>query len=162
MRGFPCNISATAEASDFKFGTQLGLTKVHHKIARRKKGWAWPWARGHPQNIGVSFNIYTMVEASDFKFGTQLGFAKAHHKIPHRRKSGRVPVLEKLPNILGFSFNFCTTAEASNFKFCTQLGFAKANHKNRQLEKRAWNWANEAPKYVMFPFDISATATLSS
>jgi len=32
IRGFPFNISATAEASDFKFGTQLGLAKAHHKI----------------------------------------------------------------------------------------------------------------------------------
>jgi len=30
--GFPCNISATAGASDFKFGTQLGFAKAHHRI----------------------------------------------------------------------------------------------------------------------------------
>ena len=30
--GFPFNITATAEASDFKFGTQLGFAKAHHKI----------------------------------------------------------------------------------------------------------------------------------
>ena len=30
--GFPFNISATTEASDFKFGKQLGYTKAHHKI----------------------------------------------------------------------------------------------------------------------------------
>jgi len=29
---FPFNISATAEAIDFKFGTQLGFAKAHHKI----------------------------------------------------------------------------------------------------------------------------------
>ena len=34
---FPFTISATAEASDFKFGTPLGFAKAHHKIARRKK-----------------------------------------------------------------------------------------------------------------------------
>ena len=30
--GFFFDISATAEASDFKFGIQLGLAKAHHKI----------------------------------------------------------------------------------------------------------------------------------
>jgi len=35
--GFPFNISATAEASDFKFGTELGFAKAHHKITLREK-----------------------------------------------------------------------------------------------------------------------------
>jgi len=35
--GFPFNISATAEASDFKFGTQLGFAKARHKITPRGK-----------------------------------------------------------------------------------------------------------------------------
>jgi len=35
--GFPFNIFATAEASDFKSGTQLGLVKAHHKIIPRGK-----------------------------------------------------------------------------------------------------------------------------
>jgi len=32
------DISATAEASDFKFGALLGFAKRHHKITRRQKG----------------------------------------------------------------------------------------------------------------------------
>ena len=35
--GLLFNISATAEASDFKFGKQLGLAKAHHKITPRGK-----------------------------------------------------------------------------------------------------------------------------
>ena len=31
------NISATAEASDVKFGTQLGIATAHNKIAHRAK-----------------------------------------------------------------------------------------------------------------------------
>jgi len=38
---FPFNISATAEASDLKFGMQLGFAKGHHIITPRKSG------RGH-------------------------------------------------------------------------------------------------------------------
>jgi len=34
---FPFNISATAEASDFKLGMQLGFAKGHHKITPREK-----------------------------------------------------------------------------------------------------------------------------
>ena len=35
--GFPFNISATAETSNFKFGIQLGFANVHHKITPRGK-----------------------------------------------------------------------------------------------------------------------------
>jgi len=49
--GLPFNISATAEASDFKFGTQLRYAKAHHQITRGRKGVAW--ARGALQNLGV-------------------------------------------------------------------------------------------------------------
>jgi len=84
--GFPFNISATAEASDFKFGTQLGFAKAYHKITPIGKS-------GHGLGLGeltkilwFHVNIYTIAEARDFKFGTQLGFAKAHHKTTPRGK----------------------------------------------------------------------------
>jgi len=35
--GFPCNISAMAEASALKFGVQLGFAKAHHKIPPEEK-----------------------------------------------------------------------------------------------------------------------------
>jgi len=42
--GFPFNISAMAEGSDFKFGTQLGFAKARHKITPREKvGAALGW-----------------------------------------------------------------------------------------------------------------------
>jgi len=34
---FLFNISATAEANDFKFGIQLAFAKAHHKITPRGK-----------------------------------------------------------------------------------------------------------------------------
>ena len=78
-----------AEASDFKFGTQLGFAHAHHKITPRGKR-AWPWAKGAPQNFGVPHNISATAGAGsgDFKFGTQLGFAKTHHKSTPRGKVG--------------------------------------------------------------------------
>jgi len=78
-----------AEANDFKFGKQFGFSKVHHKITLRKK-WAWPRAKGFPQNLGFPFNISATTEGSDFKIGQQVGFAKAHHNIPPRKKVGVV------------------------------------------------------------------------
>ena len=101
IRGFSYNISAIAKASDFKFGTQLGFAKAHHKITRRRKGGLGAELVDLPKIWGFPFYIYTMAEASDLKFGTQLGFAKAHHKITLTGKSGCVLGLWKLPNICG-------------------------------------------------------------
>jgi len=84
--GFPYS-SVTDEASDLKFGTQLGFAKAHHKIPLKEKE-AWPWSRGAPRNLGFPFNISATVVASFFKFGTQLVFTKAHHKITPRGKVG--------------------------------------------------------------------------
>jgi len=78
--GFAFNISATALASDFKFGVQLVFAKDHHKNMQKKKG-RGPGLRELSKIWRFPFNIYTVVEASDFKLGTQLGFAKDHHKI---------------------------------------------------------------------------------
>jgi len=89
------------EASDFKFGTQLGFAKAHYKITPRRKKWGWPLASGAPPNFGFPYNIFATAGASNFKFGMQLGFAKAHHKITRRRKGGRGPGLGDLPKMWG-------------------------------------------------------------
>ena len=68
-----------AEASDFKFGTQLGFAKAHHKITPMEKS-------GCGLGLGelrifweFSYNISATAEASNFKVGMHLEFAKAHH-----------------------------------------------------------------------------------
>jgi len=58
--GFPFNISATAEASDFKFGTQLEFAKAHHKITPRRKGARGSGLGEHPKIWGFAFSIYTV------------------------------------------------------------------------------------------------------
>ena len=50
--GFPFNISATAEASDFKFGKQLGFAKGHHKITPRGKSGRDPGLGKLPKILG--------------------------------------------------------------------------------------------------------------
>ena len=93
ISGFPFNITTTAEASDFKFGTQLGFSKAHYNITPREKS----GAKKLPTIFGLPYNISATTGASDFKFGAQLGFAKAHHKITRKRKGGSGPGLGELP-----------------------------------------------------------------
>ena len=83
----PLNISATAEASDFKFRMQLGLPRAIIQSHSGEK-WAWRWARKLPKIWEFLFNISATAEASDFIFGTRLGFAKGHHKITPKGKVG--------------------------------------------------------------------------
>jgi len=86
---YPFNIFATAEASNFKFGMQFGLSKAHHKITPRGTSGRGPWLRELPKIFWFAFNISATTEGSDFSIGRQVGFAKVHHKIPPKRKSGR-------------------------------------------------------------------------
>jgi len=65
--GFPFNIFATTEDSDFKIGRLVGFAKAHHKIPPRRK-------EGRGPKLGFSLNIYAMAESVDFKFGTQFGW----------------------------------------------------------------------------------------
>jgi len=76
--GFPFNISATTEHSDFKIGRQVRFAKDHHisHNPTQKKKRAWPWARELPKIGGFPINIYAMAESIDFKFGTQFGWPK--------------------------------------------------------------------------------------
>jgi len=103
---FPFNIPATADASDFKFGMQLGFAKSHHKITAGEKS-----ARGSglgklPKILGFPFNTSATAEPSDLKFGMKLEFANGHHEITPRRKSGRGRGVGELPNILEFPLIF--------------------------------------------------------
>jgi len=83
-------------------------------MIKPREKWAWPWARGAPQNWRFPFNISATTEGSDFKIGSLVGFTKVHHKIPPRRKIGRGPGLGELPKIWGFPFNIYAMAELCN------------------------------------------------
>ena len=87
---FPFNISATAEASDFKFGMQLGFAKGHHQKTPRGKSGRGPRLGKLFKILKFPFNISAAAQASDFKFGMRLGFAKGHHKIIPRGNVGVV------------------------------------------------------------------------
>jgi len=99
--GFPYNISATAGASDFKFGAQLGFAKAPHKITCRRKGEHGPGLEELPKIWGSPSILTKWLRLAYLKFGTRLRFAKAHHKKHTQRKSGRGLGLRKLPYIWG-------------------------------------------------------------
>jgi len=123
-------------------------------------------ARGAPRNFGFIFNISATVEAMDFKFGTQLGFAKAHYKITRREKSGGGLRLGELCKILDSPIIFlqwlglATSNLARSWRLPRPI--LKSHAEERVGASIAPSWAMEAPKYLGFPFNISATAALSS
>jgi len=68
----PLCIFATVEASNFKFGTQIGFgTILPKKMFRTKIGGVL--ARGASKKVGTLL-ISATVETSNFKFGIKLGF----------------------------------------------------------------------------------------
>ena len=78
----PFNIYTMAEASEFKFDTQLGFAKAHYKIIRKIKG-----GRGHGlgefPKIWGSPSIFTQW----LKLATSnLVYNLGHHKITPRGK----------------------------------------------------------------------------
>jgi len=87
--GFPFNIYIIAEDRDFKFGTQLGFAKAHHKITPVGKSGHGLGLRELPKVLRFHFDIDTMAEARDIKVGRQLEFSKVHQKNHTQRKSGR-------------------------------------------------------------------------
>jgi len=72
-----------AEACDFKFGTQLGFAKAHHKITPGGKVGV-TLAKRAPKT-GVLCIISATAESSDFKFGMPLMFVKIRPKIILKR-----------------------------------------------------------------------------
>jgi len=70
--------------------------------------------------------------------------------------------LGELLKILGFPYNTSATAGSSDFKFGTQLGFAKAHDKTTPRGKKGVALSYESSQIFGVPFNISATATLSS
>jgi len=139
--GFPFNISATTEGSDFKIGRQVVFAKTHHNIPPRRKS-----GRGHglgeiPKILRFPFNISATTEASEFKIGRLVAFAKAHHKISPKRKGGRGPGLGEFPKMWSFPFNIYAEwlkVSTSNLVhiFGGQLGPSE-NHTNDKSRPRS-------------------------
>ena len=72
----PILISATVEASNFKFGTQVGFGWKRTKKQHLGPKLAGVGATGAFQKLWDPLLISATVEASNSKFGTQLGFGE--------------------------------------------------------------------------------------
>ena len=77
----PLLISATVEASNFKFGTQLRFGTCLPKKERLSPKLAGVLARKHQNKNWDPLLISATVEASNFKFGIQLWFGT--HSLTH-------------------------------------------------------------------------------
>ena len=67
-------ISATIEASNFKFGTELGFGTSLPKNNVQDQHWRGSRPGEYPKQIWDPLRIFATVEAKIFKFGTQTGF----------------------------------------------------------------------------------------
>jgi len=108
------------------------------------------------------YNISATAGANDFKYSAQLGSFKAYFKIIRRRRDGHGPGLGELAKIWMFLFYIYTMAEARTSNLVHSLGLPTPTIKPHPEEKWAWPWFREAPIHLVFPFNISATASLSS
>jgi len=75
----PC-ISATVEASNFKFGTQLGFGTSLTKNNVLDQNWRGCGPGEHPKKIWDPLRFFATVEASNFKFSTLIGFGTSLSK----------------------------------------------------------------------------------
>jgi len=101
------------------------------------KGWAWPWARGAPQNLGGSPSIVTQwLKLATSNLVCSLGLPRHIMKSHPKEKCGW-PWAKRAPQNFGVAYNISATAGARDFKFGTQLGFAKSHHKTTPSEKWA-------------------------
>jgi len=91
-RGAPQNfgvasiISATAGVSDFKFGTQLGFAKAHHKITPVGKSGVGLGLGKLPNISGFCIIFLQRLGLETENLVHSLGLPKAHHKTTPREK----------------------------------------------------------------------------
>ena len=74
--GFPLNISATVEASDFNFGTQLGFATTHHKITSRGKSMGGPGLKELPKVMGSPIIYLQRLGQATSNFVYSLGLLR--------------------------------------------------------------------------------------
>ena len=132
MLGSPFNISTTAEASEFKFGTQLRFAKSHHKITPGEKC-ACPWAREHSK-----IRVSPLIFLQRLKLATSYfvcWFSKVYHKTTPRGKSGRGPKLGKLPKLWGSPLIFLQRLKLATSRLAGRWALPRPITKSHQKKK---------------------------
>jgi len=120
----PLFIYATVEASNFKFGIQVGLRGVAYQETTYTTKIGRGPGLGSTQKIWDPLFISATVEASNFKFGIQLGLGSSLPKNNFYDQYWLAYGLGEYPKNLG-SPTSSAIVEASNFKIGTQLRFGE-------------------------------------
>ena len=79
---------ATVEASNYKFGTQIGFGTSLPENKVLDQNWRGSGPGEHPKKIWDPLSIFATVEASKFKLGTQIGFGTSLPKTTFWTKMG--------------------------------------------------------------------------
>jgi len=116
-----------AEASDFKFGTQLGFAKARHKITSIEKSGCGVGLGELPKILEFPIIFLQRLKLATSKLACCWGVPKSIIK-SHTEEKVDVALCYRSSQDVGFPFNICATAEASYFTFGMQLGLAKAHH----------------------------------
>ena len=83
---FPFIISATAEASDFKFDLLLAFVKANHKKNTQTKKGVWPRARGAPKIMGSSLSLLLLIKLATSDLVCSLCSPRSIMKHTQRKK----------------------------------------------------------------------------
>jgi len=118
-----------AEASNFKFSTQLEFVKTHHKITPRGKSGRDPGIGELPKILEFSIIFLQWLKLATSNSMHSWGLPRPIIKSHREEKGGVTSRIGELPKIWRFPFNIYIVAEASNFIIGMQLGFVKADHK---------------------------------
>ena len=111
-------ISATIEASNFKFGTWLGSGQYLTKKQLLGSKLAAVRASGAAKKIWNPLFISATIEPSNFKLGAHLSLWIPHQETTFTTKFSRSPDSGSNPKILG-PLLISATVEARNFNFGT-------------------------------------------
>ena len=124
----PLLISATVEASNFKFGTQLGFGTSLAKNNIYDQTWRGSWP-GDIQKNGTPYLFLQPLKLATSNLVRKLGLGLAYQKTTFKTKIGGVWA-KGASKKMWDPLRIFATVEASNFKFGTQLGFGTSLPKN--------------------------------
>jgi len=84
----PLCISATVEASNFKFGTQLGFGTSLPKNNVLYQNWRGSWPGEHPKKFGTPYIFLQLLKLTTSNLVHKLGLVLAYQKTTFRTKIG--------------------------------------------------------------------------
>jgi len=125
----PLRISATVEASNFKFGTQLGFGRAYQKNNVLDQNWQGSGPGEHPKKIWDPLLILQPLKLATSNLVHNFGLVLAYQKQRLGQKLAGVWAKGASKQNLR-PLRISATVEASNFKCGAQIGFGTSLAKN--------------------------------